>query len=121
MRTSKNHRFSHRLQVRFESGRHAELLARARASSLSMAALVRHLVDRSLAAEPLPAATESAARERDLVGLAALVAAEQTLRLLELAVPDGALRSSALRVNALAAAEARLDELQLCLNEEASQ
>ena len=85
-----------------------------------MAALVRHLVDRSLAAERL-AMPEMAGSERDVVGLAALVAAEQTLRLLELAVPDGALRSSALRVNALAAAEARLDELQLCLNEEASQ
>jgi len=120
MRTSQGASLSHRFQVRFEAGCHAELLARASASSLSVAALVRHLVERSLAADR-SVATRLADNERDIVGLAALVAAEHTLRLLELAVPDGARRSTVLRADALAAAEARLDELQLRINEEATQ
>jgi len=55
---------------------------------------------------------------QSLVALSTLVAAEQTLHLLEQIVPDGKRRSAEVRALAPAAAEARLEELRWRLEEQ---
>ncbi len=57
-------------------------------------------------------AEEAEAADRALVGLGALVAAEHCLRLLELSLPQLSRRSSELRQEAYASAQARLEELR---------
>ncbi len=96
---------STRLQVRLE----AELLGRvhfyARERALGLSPAVRQLLVRGLTADGTQQQTAGAA-------VAGLLAAEQTLKLLETIVPDGSARSARAGELAVAAAERRIDAVR---------
>jgi hypothetical protein len=96
---------SSRLLVRFSPQQLDAVRTLAGRSGSSLGAMVRALVKRALETEtPLT-------DDPGLVALAALVASEQGLRLLETLLPGGAERSEALRSQAAEDAERRLTEL----------
>ncbi|MBJ7603289.1 MAG: hypothetical protein JF888_08900 [Candidatus Dormibacteraeota bacterium] len=97
MRTAKP-ALSAPLPIRFPAAQRQALEAHAERSCVSLGAAVRGLVARGL--DPAPAEGGAA--------MAALVAAEHVLCLLQLIVPDGAAQSSDLAQAAAAAAERRL-------------
>jgi len=87
----------------------AAIVERARLTGAALSATIRELVGSALEAR---SAEEAEAADRALVGLAALVAAEHNLRLLEISLPHLSRRSSELRQEAYTSAQARLEELR---------
>jgi len=100
-----------RVQVCLRPAELETLRGQARAADLSLSAYLRGLC-RLAAVER--------GREVDvrLTALAALVAAEHSLALLEALMPDGVRRSMALREDAVRAAEERLELLRAQLEEQ---
>lgn len=85
------------------------IVERAQRSGASLSATVRDLVISALESGQ---ATEADEADRALVGLGTLVAAEHSLRLLELSLPQLSRRSPQIREEAYASAQARLEELR---------
>jgi len=98
-----------RVQVSFSSAQLADIVERARLTGAALSATVRELVASALETRVVE---EADAADRALVGLGALVAAEHSLRLLELSLPQLSRRSPELRQEAYASALARLEELR---------
>lgn len=97
---------SPRVQVTLRPDELGRLRKLARKSDLSLSAFLRSRgLDRG-------GQVEGRAEERALTGLAALVAAEHALVLLEAVLPDGVRRSTELREQAILAAEERLEGLR---------
>lgn len=87
----------------------------AQAQAMSRGALVRHLVELGRLVM-----TRQATRDIELLALAALLASEQGLELLQQIVPDGRHRAVIAKEVAVAAAEARLGELRAQLAREST-
>ena len=107
MRTSSNH--PHRLQVRFSEEDRRRLLARSTELGLPLTATVRALTRTALAG-----GRDERLDDLEAVCVAALMAAEHTLRLVEALFPNASRRSAelagAIRLGALdRVAEARRD------------
>jgi len=102
-----------RLQVCLNPQELEELRGRARGDGLSMSAYARRCCR---AGHPQP--PETLDQELALTSLAALVASEHALRLLEVTLPDGARRAAAEREHAVTAAEMRLAALRARLRAE---
>ena len=103
-----------RLDVRLSEALHDGLLARARAAGAPLSAVARQLLETALDRQ---VDKDADSADAALVGLGALVAAEHSLRLLELNFPQLARRSPELRQDALNAAQVRLEELRRQLEE----
>jgi hypothetical protein len=104
-----------RLQLRLPAELTANLEHCARQSGISVCALVRLVLEDAVTSKPNTASDILGARgapDDQVPALAALVAAEHALRLLETFLPSGAERSAAVRATALVGAEARLEELR---------
>lgn len=104
-----------RLLVRFASDQLAELAAMAETQAMSRGALVRHLVE--LGRQVM---TRQATRDIELLALAALLASEQSLELLQQIVPEGRQRALLAKEAAVAAAQSRLGELRVQLAREST-
>jgi hypothetical protein len=105
-----------RILVRFPADQFSELAVAAEASGISRGALVRHLVE--LGRQGL---ARQQTRDVELVALAALLATEQGLELLQQIVPEGRQRAVIAREVAVAAAETRLEQLRDQLAEEGAE
>ena len=103
-----------RLDIRVSDALREGLLARARAAGAPLSAIGRQLLETAIDRH-VDAGADAA--DAALVGLGALVAAEHSLRLLELSFPQLARRSPELRQDAISAAQARLEELRRQLDE----
>jgi len=103
-----------RLDVRLSEALHDGLLARARAAGAPLSAVARQLLETALDHQ---VDKDADSADAALVGLGALVAAEHSLRLLELNFPQLARRSPELRQDAVSAAQVRLEELRRQLEE----
>ena len=104
-----------RVHVRMTSEQLEELTAAAHASGMSRGALVRHLVE--LGRQVM---TRQATRDVELLALAALLASEQGLELLQQIVPEGRHRAVIAREVAVSAAESRLGDLRAQLARESN-
>jgi hypothetical protein len=98
-----------RLDIRLSDALREGLIARARAAGAPLSAIARQLLESALDRQ---ADKDADAADAALVGLGALVAAEHTLRLLELSFPQLGRRSPELRQEAIGVAQARLEELR---------
>jgi len=103
-----------RIDVRLSDALREGLLARARAAGAPLSAVARQLLEAALDRQ---IDKDADAADAALVGLGALVAAEHSIRLLELSFPQLARRSPELRQDALNAAQVRLEELRRQLEE----
>ena len=103
-----------RFDVRLSDALHDGLLARARAAGAPLSAVARQLLEAALDRQ---VDKDADSADAALVGLGALVAAEHSLRLLELNFPQLARRSPELRQDAVSAAQVRLEELRRQLDE----
>jgi len=104
-----------RLHVRLSLATRAELGRQAGAAGTPVSVAARQLIE---AGVKRTSSADADAAVQSLVALSTLVAAEQTLHLLEQIVPDGKRRSAEVRALAPAAAEARLEELRWRLEEQ---
>ncbi|HLQ60630.1 MAG TPA: hypothetical protein VK131_02075 [Candidatus Acidoferrales bacterium] len=102
-RSPQARRYGVLLRVHLSFAQQAELRRWAREHDQSLSAVVREALARTLGI---------AAEADSSPALAALVAAEHALKLLETIVPGGSARSAQLRELAVAAAEARLASLR---------
>src|SRR6266567_3341748 len=84
----------HRLDIRLSQALRDRLLVRARAAGAPLSAIARQLLETALDRQ---LGQEADAADAALVGLGALVAAEHSLRLLELNFPQLARRAPELR------------------------
>lgn len=111
---------SARLQIRLPRQLHQTLEACAERSGLSVVGLVRVVLEDFLAASPATVSEAIKARRGnlDLIALSALVACEQTLKLLELVTPGARRFSIEARAEAWSAAEDRLQEVRTQLEAE---
>jgi len=103
-----------RIDVRLSDALREGLLARAQAAGAPLSAVARHLLEAALDRQ---VDKDADSADAALVGLGALVAAEHSLRLLELSFPQLARRSPELRQDAVSAAQVRLEELRRQLEE----
>ena len=103
-----------RIDVRLSDALREGLLARARAAGAPLSAVARQLLETALDRQ---VDKDADSADAALVGLGALVAAEHSLRLLELSFPQLARRSPELRQDAVSAAQVRLEELRRQLEE----
>jgi len=108
-----------RLQVRVPVQLHRTLEACAERSGLSTVGLVRVLLEEALATSPGTAseALKSRGGPADLVSLSALVASEHAIKLYELVMPEGSRKSHEARGLAFGAAEQRLEDVRVQLEE----
>jgi hypothetical protein len=103
-----------RLDIRVSDALCERLLARARAAGAPLSATARQLLETAIDRQ---VDKDADSADAALVGLGALVAAEHSLRLLELSFPQLARRSPELRQDAISAAQTRLEELRRQLDE----
>ncbi len=103
-----------RIDVRLSDALRERVLTRARAAGAPLSAVARQLLETALDRQ---VDKDADSADAALVGLGALVAAEQSLRLLELSFPQLARRSPELRQDAVSAAQVRLEELRRQLDE----
>ena len=103
-----------RVQVRLPAQLHEALEACADRSGLSTVGLVRVILEETLAGSPATAgdALKSRRGATDMVALAALVASEHVVKLLELVSPGGMRLSREAQALAFDAAEQRLQGLR---------
>lgn len=108
-----------RLQIRVPGQLQRTLEACADRSGLSTVGLVRVLLEEALATSPATAseALKSHRGTSELVSLSALVASEHAIKLYELIIPEGSRRSREARALALEAAERRIEEVRVQIEE----
>ena len=100
---------SRRLDLRLSESLGDRLASRARAAGAPLSAIARQLLEAALDRQ---VDKDADAADVALVGLGALVAAEHSLRLLELSFPQLGRRSPELRQEAIGVAQVRLEELR---------